>query len=136
MRQKSEAKFRTGFLKLNGKNLVAPIDFCEEVGDTNCIGIWMTNIPELTSESRFKRNPYVWAACARFVLAKENFKKTFSPSSDKNTFLICVFDDQNIDNSLEYFEFKVVQNNPSQKTKAHNAWAILESNKTMDIDEN
>ena len=59
------------------------------------------------------------------------FKKTYSPSSDKSTFLLCTFNGEDIEGSIEFHEFKVVQNNSSQKAKAHNAWVVVESEKVL-----
>jgi hypothetical protein len=100
------------------------------------IGIWISDLPCIEDESKVKKNPYVWAACTRFILSKDSFFKTYSPSSDKNTFLLCCFDSKSIDTSVEFYEFKIVQNNPSHKTKAHNSWVIIESEKNLSQDEN
>lgn len=54
-------KLQTGFLKLNSKNLVSPIDPSEPIAESNCIGVWMTNIPNIDEDSKFKCNPYVWS---------------------------------------------------------------------------
>lgn len=132
----SNGQLKSGFLKLNSKNLVCPITDSDSLTELNCIGIWMTNIPKFDDESVIKNNPYVWAACTKFVLSKHYFRKTFSPSSDKNTFLLCIFDEKNIEDSLEFHEFKVVTNQVKTKTKTHNSWVIIESEKALECDEN
>ena len=160
---KSNPGFKSGFLILNKSNLVVPIDLNDinlsgdirPIGKINyknnlawsnwnllnefqciSIGVWISDLPNFDDESKIKSNPYVWAACTRFVLTKSTFFKTLSPSSDKNTFLLYLFDSSNIDNSVEYYEFKIVQNNPNHKTKAHNSWVIIESEKVLEEDEN
>lgn len=128
----SKNELRTGFLKLNSNNLVSPYDPSDTPKTTNCVGIWMANVPNMGDESMFKRNPYVWAACARFILAKDHFKNAFSPSSDKNTFLLCHFNQDKMSENLQYHEFKIVQNNQNQsKTNGHNVWVITESEKIL-----
>jgi hypothetical protein len=37
---------------------------------------------------------------------------------------------------MEFREFKVLQNNPSLNTKAHNTWMMIESERTLQCDEN
>lgn len=129
--------FRTGFLKLNAKGVIVPIDLTEVGTNSNIIGLWISDIPSSKEFAEFKKNPFVWAACARFVLVKDMFTKVFSPSSDKNTFLVVHFNSDDLESSLEFREFKVVQNVPSQsKPKAHNSWVIIDSQKTLDLDEN
>jgi hypothetical protein len=95
----------------------------------------LANIPTSSEYGEFKKNPYVWAACTRFVLTRDCFDKTFSPSSDKNTFLICSFDTDSID-QIYFHEFKVLQNNPTQNTRGHNSWVLIDSQKCLEIDEN
>lgn len=133
---KQTQKLKWGFLKLNKKNLVSPLDESDSIEDSNWIGIWMANIPQLDWESKLKSNPYVWAAWTKFILSRAIFQKSYSPSSDKNTFLLCSFDEKNFEGSIEFSEFKIVQNNPAQKQKAHNSWAVIESEKTLEWDEN
>ena len=133
---KQHPKLKCGFLKFNSKGLICPLDESDTVEDSNWIGIWMANIPLIEKESKLKNNPYVWAAWTKFILSKLIFQKSFSPSSDKNTFLLCSFEENNFENSIEFSEFKVVQNNPTQKQKAHNSWAVIESEKTLECDEN
>lgn len=100
------------------------------------IGIWISDLPKFEEDWSIRKNPYVWAACTRFILAKDAFFKTYSPSSDKNTFLLCCFDSKSVESSFEFYEFKVVQNNPTHKTKAHNSWVIIESQKKVTPDAN
>lgn len=133
---RKSGKQKWGFLKLNKKNLVSPLDESDSIEDCNWIGIWMANIPLIDQESKLKSNPYVWAAWTKFILSRSIFQRSFSPSSDKNTFLLCSFDDKNFEDTVEFSEFKVVQNNPAQKQKAHNSWAVIESEKTLEWDEN
>jgi len=64
----AKGKFETGFLKLNNKNLVSPANLEDNDDLSNLVGIWMTNVPAVGHDGKAKLNPYIWAACVRFIL--------------------------------------------------------------------
>ena len=64
----AKGKFETGFLKLNNKNLVSPANMEDSEDSSNLVGIWMTNVPGSDQDAKTKLNPYIWAACVRFLL--------------------------------------------------------------------
>ena len=96
----------------------------------------MTNIQKHEKWFDFKNNPFVWAAWSKFILWHRYFAKWYSPSTDKNTFLLCLFDEKNVKDTIEFYEFKVIQNNNEQTKMLHNSWVVIESEKTLNLDEN
>ena len=128
--------FKFGILTLNSKNLVCPISDSDILDETALIGVWIANVSNQNKESTFKSNPFIWSVLTKFVLLSQSkSKKLYSPSSDKNTFLICWFDEKNIRDTIEYYEFKITQ--ASDKTQnSQNSWMLVDSEQALELDEN
>ncbi|CDW90113.1 UNKNOWN [Stylonychia lemnae] len=122
MRESSDIK--AGFLQIDSETKVTPINFNDsDILKNEMVGIWLSNLPVDDKQTPLQRikDPLVWSACLKFVMLSEKFNQVNSPSSDKNTFLVILFE-QNFSKSL-CFEFKILRNEPDKSYL--NNWMVM-----------
>ena len=127
-------------MTITPKGQLLPVKSFTEAAERNIVGVWVSG--EVSDDLR---NPVVWAACARLIMCEQGFhQRVKSPSSDRNTFMLCVINGSNgsyegdyedsMGHKIKSFEFKVVQNQVKKGVqKPYNSWVVIHSKKNLTL---